>query len=188
MSNTLSIYIYWCPARFPYQITFVSLYRNTTVSLEELKLFILPEYLSSSQIFSGVRVTQALVLCDSLSLCPFWHIVTSILLFTVRLHNSIWRHYTWHARYGAMSVPPFVIFVFLINHVVDIIFRDVIQWPSLHRHLINICTLLTWQYLITSDILYFNLWKHFAHHQFSLIQQMGSSVFSFSDGARPWIA
>jgi len=36
------IYLYWCPTRFPYQMMFVSLNSNTTVSLVEQELLTLP--------------------------------------------------------------------------------------------------------------------------------------------------
>jgi len=63
--------IIWCPTRFPHQMMFMSRW----VSLVEQELPTLQDQQSSPPVFSGVRITQSLVLfvvyCRSLSFF-FW--------------------------------------------------------------------------------------------------------------------
>ena len=57
------LWVYWCPTQFPYQIISCRRIVTRLVSHVEQKLLTLPEYLSSSLVFSGVCVARSLVFC-----------------------------------------------------------------------------------------------------------------------------
>ena len=83
-------HVYWCPTRFPYQMIFVSLNRNTTDATNDTgtdNSSRTPEFILGFQ-WGYVRVAKSLVLCvklcGSLSFCLF----LAIVLFVLRLTAS----------------------------------------------------------------------------------------------------
>ena len=65
------MYAYWCPTRFPFQMTLVSFNSNRTDVTGGAETANLLEHLSSLPVFNGVRVSESLifrvVFCRSLS-------------------------------------------------------------------------------------------------------------------------
>ena len=81
------------------QVWYQSIYTTPQVTLVEQELLTLPEHLSSSPVFSGVRVTQSSVLfvCFVNIVCPFffwpWYYLSFVLriLITPLVSSSIWQ-------------------------------------------------------------------------------------------------
>ena len=85
-----------------------------------------------------------------------------------------------------MSMPPFVMFVFLlINHVIDIIFRGVIRGPSSSRRLINICTYLPDSLKKKKPAgIFITIYEKSLFIINFLVTVIGITVFNFYSGAR----
>jgi hypothetical protein len=79
------IYVYWCPTWFPYHMMLVSLHSNTTSVTS--KLIPLPENMSSSPVFSGVRVAHSL-LCRSLFVSLSFFLLGIVLSVLLRFTTS----------------------------------------------------------------------------------------------------
>ena len=98
--------------------------------LVEQELLTLPEHLSSSPVFSGVRVTQSLVLCvcivdRCLSICTFLAVVLCVFFFDIQIlitllvsSNSSFKHICTKMKNvtSLFFYLFFIVLVFLADH------------------------------------------------------------------------
>ena len=75
------IYVYLCPTRFPYQMTFVSFNDNATGVTTGAGTDALPEYLRSPPVFSRARVARSVISCVVFCLLSFFFLAIVLSVF-----------------------------------------------------------------------------------------------------------